>query len=93
MFPSGVAVVQDQSWSDDAVCSNIVDVLQVNHPDLEDPALGRSLTPTDFALEASVPMAVAMEQLLLAERKGFLCRDDTACGLFFYRNFFPELPA
>eukprot|EP00892_Ulva_mutabilis_P009863 jgi/Ulvmu1/7249/UM035_0036.1 len=91
VFPSGVAVVQDQSWSDDAVCSTIVDILNMPHPDVTCMSLGRGLAPTQYALEATVPVAVAMEQLLLAERKGFLCRDDTACGLYFYRNVFPEL--
>lgn len=91
IFPSGVAVVQDHSWSDDAVCSKIVDILNAPNPDVMDASLGRGLAPTQYALEATVPMAVAMEQLLLAERKGFLCRDDTACGLYFYRNVFAEL--
>lgn len=92
VFPSGVAVVQDLSCSDDAVCSKIVDILDTTEPDILDSSLSRGLAPTQYAVEAAVPMAVAMEQLLLAERKGFLCRDDTACGLFFYRNFFLELP-
>lgn len=91
VFPSGVAVVQDSSWSDDAVCSKIVDILNTPHHDVVDASLGRGIAPTQYALEAAMPLAVAMEQLLLAERKGFLCRDDTACGLYFYRNIFPEL--
>lgn len=89
VFPSGVAVVQDESWSDDAVCSNIIDILDATQSGRHT-ALGRGIAPTQYALEAAVPLAVAVEQLLLAERKGFLCRDDTACGLFFFRNFFLE---
>lgn len=90
VFPSGVAVVQDRSWSDDAVCSAILDVLN-RESEGADPVLGRGLSCTQYALEASVPVAVATEQLLLAERSGFLCRDDGPSGLYFHRNWFLEM--
>lgn len=91
VFPSGVAVVQDQSWSDDAVCSAILDVLSKGDSSVADSHLGRGLSCTQYAMEASVPVAVATEQLLLAERSGFLCRDDGPSGLYFYRNWFLEV--
>lgn len=91
VFPSGVAVVQDRSWSDDEVCSAILDVINKEYASNVDPHLGRALSCTQYAMEASVPVAVATEQLLLAERKGFLCRDDGAAGLYFYRNWFVEV--
>ena len=93
MFPSGVAVIQDHSWSDDAVCSAILDVLGNAATDAAtaDASLGRGLSCTQYAVEASVPVAVATEQLLLAERTGFLCRDDGPTGLYFYRNWFMEV--
>lgn len=91
VFPSGVAVVQDHSWSDDAVCSAILDVLSKPDALTEDLSLGRGLSCTQYAMEAAVPVAVATEQLLLAERNGFLCRDDGPSGLYFYRNWFVEV--
>jgi ESCRT-II complex subunit VPS36 len=90
-FPSGVAVVQDQSWSDDAVCSQIMEVISKPDATICQSELGRGLGAAQYAVEVNVPVAVATEQLLLAERAGVLCRDDGAKGLFFYRNFFPEL--
>jgi ESCRT-II complex subunit VPS36 len=91
VFPSGVAVVQDRSWSDDAVCMAIVDVLSKDDGSVVDSNLGRGLSCTQYAVEASVPVAVATEQLLLAERKGFVCRDDGPSGLYFFRNWFAEV--
>ena len=91
VFPSGVAVIQDHSWSDDAVCSAILEALSKHDSSTADSNLGRGLSCTQYAMEACVPVAVATEQLLLAERAGFLCRDDGPSGLYFYRNWFIEV--
>jgi ESCRT-II complex subunit VPS36 len=90
VFPSGVAVVQDLTWSDDAVCSTILDVLN-RSPGGDAHVLGRGISCMQYAVEASVPIAVATEQLLLAERNGILCRDDSPSGLYFHRNWFMEM--
>lgn len=114
-FPSGVAVVQDESWSDDAACENIMRLFdeleqeggcaQGDRPEAaaspgageeqagaqEQRKLWVGLRPAQFAVKAEVPVAVAKEQLLLAERVGVLCRDDAAAGLAFFRNIFPSL--
>jgi ESCRT-II complex subunit VPS36 len=112
-FPSGVAVVQDESWSDDAACARVVDILNAAPPasagspaaseddvgTVSPPgagvnaadALGRGVRPAQFAIEAGMPVAVAREQLLLAERVGVVCRDDAPSGLTFYRNFFASV--
>lgn len=83
-FPSGVAVVQDESWSDDAACERIVALLTGT-------GLGAGLRPAQLAAREGMPVAVAKEQLLMAERVGMVCRDDAAEGLTFYRNFFTEV--
>jgi ESCRT-II complex subunit VPS36 len=96
-FPSGVTVVQDETWSDDLACERIVKLLSsardahLKGASLAEKGLGRGLRPMQLALTESMPVAVAKEQLLLAERVGMLCRDDAAQGLTFYRNFFPEV--
>jgi ESCRT-II complex subunit VPS36 len=94
VFPSGAAVVQDASWSDDSACERIVAALApgaAHATEVVDDWLGRGLSVPQYALSAQVAVPVAREQLLLAERSGFVCRDDSAEGLFFYRNFFAEL--
>lgn len=89
-FPSGAKVVQDASCSDEAVCSKILDLLHAVRSSEVYADLGGGLTATKAATDLQLPMAVATEQLLLAERSGLLCRDDGPEGLIFYRNFFPE---
>lgn len=54
------------------------------------PALGPALSSGDVARALGVSVAVAAEQLLLAESRGVLCRDDGPEGLRFFRNFFKE---
>lgn len=51
------------------------------------------LTPASVARELAVTLSVAQEQLLLAERRGALCRDDGPDGLRFFRNRFGEFEA
>ena len=91
VFPSGVAVVQDETWSDDAACERVVQALSQEGPGGAPAALGRGLRPTQFALEQNIPLAVATEQLLLAERHGMACRDEAPQGLTFYMNFFMQV--
>ena len=52
--------------------------------------LGESITVGDTAAMLKVPLTLAHEYLLMAERKGALCRDDGPQGLRFYYNFFKE---
>lgn len=54
-------------------------------------SLGPPITQTEAAAALHVPLAVASEQLLMAEARGVLCRDESGPeGLRFYRNFFCE---
>jgi hypothetical protein len=43
-----------------------------------------------LAREINVSLAVAKEQLQLAEDRGFLVRDDFIGGVYFFRNRFEE---
>jgi EAP30/Vps36 family len=52
--------------------------------------VGRALTARDVAAAMSVPVLIASEHLLTAERGGVLCRDDGPEGLRFFRNFFRD---
>lgn len=90
-FPSGVAVVQDETWSDDAACERVVQALDRPGPSGAGSSIGRGLRATQFALEEKIPLGVATEQLLLAERHGMVCRDECTQGLSFYRNFFLQV--
>ena len=48
-----------------------------------------TLTSAGLASETGVPLTVAAEQLLEAERKALIARDDTVeMGLVFYPNLF-----
>ena len=48
------------------------------------------INPTIVSNRLHISLLVAKEQLLLAEQNGFLCRDDTINGIFFYENVFPS---
>ncbi len=52
--------------------------------------LGPPLSAGDVAGALGVPLAIAHEQLLVAEAAGVLCRDDGPNGLQFFRNFFKD---
>jgi ESCRT-II complex subunit VPS36 len=91
-FPSGVAVVQDESWNDDAACDRVLTALNKPGPSgAVEAAFGRGLRAAQFALEEQIPLAVATEHMLLAERHGMVCRDECAQGLTFYRNIFMQV--
>lgn len=54
---------------------------------------GGGLTAASVARELAVTLSVAQEQLLLAEHKGALCRDEGPDGLRFFANRFSEFLA
>jgi len=86
-FQSGVMVIQSAAHDEDAICQRISEMLKT-----EDPLqLSQALTAVDLAAALNVPLTIAEEHLLLAERKGVLCRDDGPFGLRFYLNFFKYL--
>ncbi|KAH7548398.1 hypothetical protein JRO89_XS14G0118500 [Xanthoceras sorbifolium] len=54
-------------------------------------ALRTGISATDAAMTLGIAPAMAKENLLTAESKGFLCRDISPDGFRFYVNLFPEI--
>ncbi|GJP67558.1 hypothetical protein CLOP_g24363 [Closterium sp. NIES-67] len=81
-FDSGILVVQLKTHSDEHVTRKIQEMVSTNE------ALRFGVSIADVAQALGVSPAVAKEELLAAEGKGLLCRDDAADGLRFFQNFF-----
>ncbi|XP_027005878.1 vacuolar protein-sorting-associated protein 36 isoform X1 [Tachysurus fulvidraco] len=78
VFDSGVMVVQLQSHSEEEMIASAID-------NVSDKG---SLTAEEFAKLLGLSVLLAKERLLLAEKMGHLCRDDSVEGLRFYPNLF-----
>jgi ESCRT-II complex subunit VPS36 len=79
-FESGVRVLQEYGF-DDVDMFHRIGALADTRP-LE------GISPAEVSRALHVSIIVAKEQILLAEQKGFLCRDDTVNGIFFFANKF-----
>ena len=77
-FPSGVKVLQSSAFDEEKMAEK-----------LQDMAL-HGLTELEVSRQLHISALLANEQLLAAERKGYLCRDVTLETTRFYRNRFPE---
>lgn len=84
IFASGVVAICCESMNDDTVCEQLLSFTV--EPEL---ALA-GLDVSTVASRLHMSLVVAKEQLLLAEKAGFLCRDETINGLFFFPNKFDE---
>lgn len=78
VFDSGVMVVQLQSHSEEEMITSAIDNVSEKG----------SLTAEEFAKLLGLSVLLAKERLLLAEKMGHLCRDDSVEGLRFYPNLF-----
>ncbi|XP_059912912.1 vacuolar protein-sorting-associated protein 36 isoform X1 [Gadus macrocephalus] len=78
VFDSGVMVVQLQSHSEEEMIASALD-------NVTDKG---SLTSEEFAKLLGLSVLLSKERLLLAEKMGHLCRDDSVEGLRFYPNLF-----
>ncbi|XP_063050390.1 vacuolar protein-sorting-associated protein 36 [Engraulis encrasicolus] len=78
VFDSGVMVVQLQSHSEEEMIASALD-------NVSDKG---SLTAEEFAKLLGLSVLLAKERLLLAEKMGHICRDDSVEGLRFYPNLF-----
>lgn len=78
IFDSGVMVVQLQSHSEEEMIASALDNVSEKG----------SLTAEEFAKLLGLSVLLAKERLLLAEKMGNLCRDDSVEGLRFYPNLF-----
>nr|CAB3267639.1 vacuolar protein-sorting-associated protein 36-like [Phallusia mammillata] len=79
-FETGVLVLQLDSHSDEKVISQTTELVDDS----------KSLSAQELANLVSVSVLLAKERLLLAERAGKLCRDDSDEGLRFYPNLFAQ---
>uniref|UniRef100_A0A3B5M983 Vacuolar protein-sorting-associated protein 36 n=1 Tax=Xiphophorus couchianus TaxID=32473 RepID=A0A3B5M983_9TELE len=78
VFDSGVMVVQLQSHSEEEMIASALDNVTEKG----------SLTAEEFAKLLGLSVLLSKERLLLAEKMGHLCRDDSVEGLRFYPNCF-----
>ncbi|KAI8079936.1 EAP30/Vps36 family-domain-containing protein [Halteromyces radiatus] len=76
---SSLLVVQSTLMNNDQASKRIVDHVKKNQG---------HLSALQLASLENWALAVALEQLQMAEEKGLLCRDDGPSGLVFYENLF-----
>lgn len=85
-FPSGVRVIQDDCFDDTAIAIRLkelaIEQLSIN------PTEGLTAMGAGRALQISV--LLAHEQLLVSEKRGYICRDATVETLRFFPNLFEE---
>lgn len=85
-FPSGVKVIQDDKFDDTAMA--------VKLKELAEEQLTVSPTSGLTAMEASrslhISALLAHEQILVSEKLGYLCRDETLETTRFFPNLFDE---
>ncbi|XP_070169585.1 vacuolar protein-sorting-associated protein 36 isoform X3 [Polyergus mexicanus] len=79
-FDSGVMVLQIRSHDDNAVVDRITELLREKE----------SMTAEDLAQSEGISVLLARERLLVTEKHGKACRDDSIEALRFYPNLFLE---
>lgn len=77
-FDSGVKVLQSNTHSEEEVIKKTTQAVEEN----------QSLTAEELAQHIGLSVILAKERLLLTERVGGVCRDDSEEGLRFYPNLF-----
>uniref|UniRef100_A0A8C3U499 Vacuolar protein-sorting-associated protein 36 n=1 Tax=Catharus ustulatus TaxID=91951 RepID=A0A8C3U499_CATUS len=78
IFDSGVMVIELQSHNEEEMVAAALETVSEKG----------SLTADEFAKLVGMSVLLAKERLLLAEKMGHLCRDDSVEGLRFYPNLF-----
>ncbi|XP_065752078.1 vacuolar protein-sorting-associated protein 36 isoform X3 [Phocoena phocoena] len=78
VFDSGVMVIELQSHKEEETVASALETVSEKG----------SLTSEEFAKLVGMSVLLAKERLLLAEKMGHLCRDDSVEGLRFYPNLF-----
>ncbi|KAJ8785533.1 hypothetical protein J1605_007130 [Eschrichtius robustus] len=78
VFDSGVMVIELQSHKEEETAASALETVSEKG----------SLTSEEFAKLVGMSVLLAKERLLLAEKMGHLCRDDSVEGLRFYPNLF-----
>ncbi|XP_053564364.1 vacuolar protein-sorting-associated protein 36 [Bombina bombina] len=78
IFDSGVMVIEHQSHNEEEMVAAALETVSEKG----------SLTSEEFSKLVGMSVLLAKERLLLAEKMGHLCRDDSVEGLRFYPNLF-----
>lgn len=82
-FDSGVKVLQKDSYDEKEMGNKILQLF-----DTDKFFQSTGIQASDLALRLNISLIVAKEHLLAAESYCFVCRDDSAEGLFFFPNYF-----
>jgi len=77
-FDSGVAVLQARNQNEEEIVTSTCSLIESNGP----------LTAEQLAQVVGLSVILAKERLLLCEKMGGVCRDETVEGLKFYPNKF-----
>ncbi|RYH28513.1 hypothetical protein EON65_11915 [archaeon] len=84
IFPSGVKVIQLDSYNEDSSAQNLQHWLSTSE------YASKGATAIDVASHMNVSLVLAKELLLIAEKKCLICRDESVQGLYFFPNLFAE---
>ncbi|KAI8619414.1 EAP30/Vps36 family-domain-containing protein [Chytriomyces sp. MP71] len=89
-FDSGLLVVHSSDYSDDAIATRILaHVKQAGgESGFPEQSWGLGMSALDIASREGVSLILAKELLLITEKYGLICRDDSVEGLRFYDNVF-----
>ncbi|KAI9335104.1 EAP30/Vps36 family-domain-containing protein, partial [Obelidium mucronatum] len=86
-FDSGLLVIHSSDYSDDAIATRILmHVQRVGGVGNNASEWGTGVTCLDIASQEGVSIVLAKELLLITEKYGLICRDDSVEGLRFYDN-------
>jgi ESCRT-II complex subunit VPS36 len=77
-FESKVKVLQHESFNDDVCVATAISLLDEHY----------SMTPQEYATLANIPLLLAKHSLILSEKRGKACRDESVEGVRFYQNLF-----
>jgi ESCRT-II complex subunit VPS36 len=84
VFPSGVIVVQEDTFDDDVMATKLRELAE------EQLSLNSGLTAMEVSRSLHISALLAHEILLESEKLGYLCRDETLETTRFYPNLFAE---
>jgi ESCRT-II complex subunit VPS36 len=82
-FDTGVLVLQLDTMSDDHICLSLITMYDTLL-DIKEQGLHATLV----ARYLNLSIVVAKQNLLLAESLGYLCRDESSSGTFYFPNKF-----
>ena len=94
-FRNGLLVVQSHDWTDDKSIDRLLGWLQSRrvdsiHDEGSESQFGHGVTAQETAAAFGWSVGVASEELVMAEEKGALCREESVEGIQFWRNWLTE---